>query len=914
MYKSTLKKILIIPLIGLCYNTFAQWIQIGETIFVNQGYDFSGTDVDITPDGKFIAIGARGAAGYQNKNGEARIYQLVNGTWVKVGSSIPGENEGDQMGYSIAISDNGKRVVAGEPANDNGDVDAGRVRVFEFDGTSWSQLGGDILGSASGEKRGKVVEMNADGSIIATGPYASSVDVKIYQFDGANWVQLGSGIPVVSTNATLALSPDGHALVIGNRDENTINGNGTGTVRVYSFNGTDWVQQGQTLTGEAVNDFMGYSVSISGGNSIVVGVPYYDYQGNNDAGVVRIYDFDGTSWVQRGNDIFGNEGDALGSVVNISFDGNVVAIGSPRKSDNGYYAGEVVLYKYVDSNWSKVVTFNGQTGDQAGSNLALSFSGDTIIYGSPNSNGAPYVYAGNAKVFTDCSSYSTISVEECESYTSPSAKYTWTISGVYQDTISNYMGCDSIITIDLTIKQPSYNTISETVCGNYTSPSGKYTWYESGTYKDTIPNAIGCDSIITIDLTVNQPSYSTDTHTACNSFTWIDGVTYTESNNTATYTLTNSVGCDSIVTLDLTILKSTSSSIIESACSSYTSPSGKYTWTEAGTYKDTIPNAAGCDSIITIDLTIKQPSYNTISETVCGNYTSPSGKYTWYESGTYKDTIPNAIGCDSIITIDLTVNQPSYSTDTHTACNSFTWIDGVTYTESNNTATYTLTNSVGCDSIVTLDLTILESTSSSISENACDSYTSPSGKYIWTESGTYKDTIPNAIGCDSVITINLVVTKVDVTVTQDNQTLTANQQGAAYQWLDCNNGHSEIPGETSQTFVATQNGSYAVRVEVESCVDTSDCYTVTSLDVSDMEQDDEVAIYPNPSSRFINIFSSESHVIKSIKLVNLLGETVWQSDEADNGYLINVSNFVKGTYLLMIEMDNRHIVKRVVIE
>lgn len=107
------------------------------------------------------------------------------------------------------------------------------------------------------------------------------------------------------------------------------------------------------------------------------------------------------------------------------------------------------------------------------------------------------------------------------------------------------------------------------------------------------------------------------------------------------------------------------------------------------------------------------PSCTSVSDievSSCGSYESPSGNYIWNTDGEYMDTIPNAAGCDSIITIDLTILNPSNGTDVVSAVDSYTWIDGITYTESNNTAQHTLVggNAEGCDSVVSLDLTIVE--------------------------------------------------------------------------------------------------------------------------------------------------------------------------------------------------------------
>lgn len=99
----------------------------------------------------------------------------------------------------------------------------------------------------------------------------------------------------------------------------------------------------------------------------------------------------------------------------------------------------------------------------------------------------------------------------------------------------------------------------------------------------------------------------------------------------------------------------TANTISVSECSSYTVPSGEETYMASGTYMDTIPNAAGCDSILTINLTILGPTTSSFSVSECTSYTVPSGDEMYTVSGTYMDTIPNHLGCDSIMTINLTI-------------------------------------------------------------------------------------------------------------------------------------------------------------------------------------------------------------------------------------------------------------------
>ena len=214
-----------------------------------------------------------------------------------------------------------------------------------------------------------------------------------------------------------------------------------------------------------------------------------------------------------------------------------------------------------------------------------------------------------------------------------------------------------------------------------------------------------------MDLTINNSTFGVDVITACESYTWIDGNTYTSSNNTATYTLTNVTGCDSIVTLDLTINSSSSGTDVITACDSYTWINGNTYIADNNTATHTLSNSVGCDSVVTLNLTINYSKAYTESITACDSYTWTDGITYTSSNNTAIQNLSTSLGCDSVVTLDLTINNSSFGTDVITACDSYTWIDGNTYTSSNNSATHTLTNSVGCDSVVTLDLTINNSNS-----------------------------------------------------------------------------------------------------------------------------------------------------------------------------------------------------------
>ncbi|MGL5889584.1 MAG: T9SS type A sorting domain-containing protein, partial [Bacteroidia bacterium] len=262
-----------------------------------------------------------------------------------------------------------------------------------------------------------------------------------------------------------------------------------------------------------------------------------------------------------------------------------------------------------------------------------------------------------------------VTAVSCDSFVSPGGNI-YSISGVYNDTlVSAVTGCDSIITTSLTINATTSSSVSPAVCGgSYTAPSGA-SYSATGMYMDTIPNAAGCDSVITINLTVNQPSADSIAPVVCGSYTSPSGMSYASSGMYMD-TIPNAAGCDSVITINLTVNQPSTATVTASTCTgTYTAPSGAV-YTTSGMYMDTIPNASGCDSLITLNLTIGATTYSSIGAVVCGSYLSPAGnQYT--SSGVYTDTIPNASGCDSLITINLVVNPiptVTFGINTSTVC------------------------------------------------------------------------------------------------------------------------------------------------------------------------------------------------------------------------------------------------------
>jgi gliding motility-associated-like protein len=332
-----------------------------------------------------------------------------------------------------------------------------------------------------------------------------------------------------------------------------------------------------------------------------------------------------------------------------------------------------------------------------------------------------------------------------------------TAAGTYKDTLTNIAGCDSVITLTLTASSASATAVSHTICngGSYNFNGQNLT--TAGTYKDTLANVSGCDSIITLTLSVSSASATAISHSMCS------GTTYTFNGQNLTTagsykdTLTNAVGCDSIVTLTLTVLPASATAISHSICSGDSYIFNGQSLSTAGTYKDTLTNAAGCDSVVTLTLAILATSSTTINHSICSGSAYNFNGQTLTATGQYVSILANAVGCDSIVTLNLTANPVSATAISQSICHGAAYNFNGQSLSLAGTYRDTLSNVLGCDSIVTLTLTVLSTSATAISHSICIGTTYTFNGQSLSTAGIYKDTLSNVFGCDSIVTLTLTV-------------------------------------------------------------------------------------------------------------------------------------------------------------
>lgn len=345
----------------------------------------------------------------------------------------------------------------------------------------------------------------------------------------------------------------------------------------------------------------------------------------------------------------------------------------------------------------------------------------------------------------------------------------YTASGNYDHTFTNASGCDSIVDLGLVINRGDTIGHTELACDTFVWNMLTYT------ADDTINNIYiddnGCTSIDTIYLTVNNRARITIYDTACDSYTWdFNGQTYTTS-QTITDTMPGSNGCDSIVTLHLTVNHNTSHSDTVDICDTYIWHGNTYTASGSDTIYYT--NDFGCLSRDTLNLTIRHNSNTTTDSTVCDSARWHGTLYTTSDDHLYNYI--SSEGCPSTDTLRLHVNRSVRFVDSVNICDSITWRDDSTYTSSSDMATLIHTTTPeGCDSTIYLSLIVRYSSVSQDTSKAaaCDYYNwavptgyMSSNGFVQTDlkivsgirqEGIHKtDFCKNAVGCDSLRVIRL---------------------------------------------------------------------------------------------------------------------------------------------------------------
>lgn len=373
--------------------------QRGSNIIGQLDFEAFGHSVSISNDGTVVAIGGPLNDGAGNGFGYVRVLEFENDNWVQKGSRIFGNAGFDRFGEAIDLSASGDTLIIGQPGAMS---DRGAVRIYRFDSSNWVQVGLTLIGSSSGDRLGESVAISSDGNVIVAGASESTVSgddeagrVKVYEWSGASWLQRGSDFLGTEdrafTGSAVDISADGSIVAFGAAEHN---GPGTssfeldqGKIEVHAWNGASWTQLGTTVYGQFNRYKYGTDLALSAdGNTFITGTGPGFSNFSPDANLVAIYELDNNRWVQKGDNIVGdNEDDRFGNVVDISNDGDKIVVGAPVNAQNGEEAGQAKVFQWSQDTWTQIGDdiLGFDRLDDLGTDVAISGDGLSTIVSSP---------------------------------------------------------------------------------------------------------------------------------------------------------------------------------------------------------------------------------------------------------------------------------------------------------------------------------------------------------------------------------------------------------------------------------------------------------------------------------------------------------------------------------------------------
>tara|TARA_R100001594_G_scaffold45372_1_gene78218 strand:+ start:31209 stop:34763 length:3555 start_codon:yes stop_codon:yes gene_type:complete len=337
--------------------------------------------------------------GGNTTDGVARVFENISNQWVQIGSDITGATE-EHLGMSVDISKDGNIIAVGCPETSSGSGDKGIVRVYEYDDTisDWSQLGSDITGQVDNDDFGNSIALSYDGYRIAISApeHDTNGTIQVYDYDPnasvPAWTQMGSDLDGDSSYTKAGGDGYNNTLAFGGFDLNAIKWGDTicigyptatnGAVKIFKWNGASWIQTA-TIDGENSGDKFGFSVAMNKtADHVVIGAPGHAGEGT-DKGATYVYNLQTTGWAKKPgttNPVFGESNSSeSGCSVDIDETGEFIISGAKLNAGGGTNRGSARVYAYDAANGYEQRGSDIDGTANGDKSFAVSMSDDGVI-------------------------------------------------------------------------------------------------------------------------------------------------------------------------------------------------------------------------------------------------------------------------------------------------------------------------------------------------------------------------------------------------------------------------------------------------------------------------------------------------------------------------------------------------------
>ncbi len=509
---------------------------------------------------------------------------------------------------------------------------------------------------------------------------------------------------------------------------------------------------------------------------------------------------------------------------------------------------------------------------------------------------------------------------EGESFTVGNSVYSET--GVFVENLTNQFGCDSTVTLVLTVNSVYKTLVDEIICDGDSIVIGSSVYRNSGVYTNVLNTRFGCDSTILLNLIVNPLSDTILTKTICQGDSILVGNSIFKESGIFTEMLNNRFGCDSVITIDLIVNPVHEININEVICAGDSVAIGQFTYTQSGIFVNTFSNEFGCDSTIILDLTVN-PVHDTLLEVVlCQGESFAVGNSVYSETGIFVETLTNQFGCDSVVTLNLIINPVHEIMLEEIICDGDSVIIGTSVYKISGSYTDVLANEFGCDSTVYLNLTVNPINEVDVYENICEGTFYFIGDAQYANSGTYEHHFSNQYGCDSMVMLFLNVVPLPKVDLGDDFVMFSSETKI----VDAGNFSYYLwnTGETEQSIsINSSNGLgakiFSVTATDEYMCSGSDEIEIIIYDDNNPAQDKEplLKIFPNPNRGNLSLLIEQVSGRYEVLIFSESGTLVYRNEFISPGSKfvksLNLEFLRSGNYTLQVVSNNKRMVEKLVI-
>ena len=392
MLRYIFKVVLVLVLSVNVHGQF-EWVELGPQIIGDYGGQFLGYDTALDSDGSTIA--AVSLSETDNKS-FASVYDWNEQTssWVQRGQNFA--DDSDEKWFTVDVDPSGMSVIVGAEKSGPLTYHYGKVRVYDWDsvGSSWVQRGQDIVGDEI-DWFGTSLAFGSDNTSIIVGAKdgATTLDdgqgyIKVYSWDGSTWIQKGNTVKGFDLGdrfgRSVAMSNSNNTIVVGASQE--WRAKEQGYICVYDWDSLDssWIQRGAVIPGE-VFLITGDTIYLASGSSVAI-----DNTGNTiivgDRLNAVVYSWDGSAWVKKGSSLEGFDYHFRGRSVAMNFDGNIISVGSSESDHTLPGQGIVQTYRWEVSDWVQIGSdiLGAEPGLHWGQRIDIDSLGNRILVSGDN--------------------------------------------------------------------------------------------------------------------------------------------------------------------------------------------------------------------------------------------------------------------------------------------------------------------------------------------------------------------------------------------------------------------------------------------------------------------------------------------------------------------------------------------------